>query len=146
MWLVTLLSAYAAIVAQQRQRRNLPAQQACPRAPGPMHACASRVPRMRAAPRLWIRVRRQVDLDLGNYERFLDITLTRDNNITTGKIYQVRRCGGNAPGWGARATRARRGVETARRHSGAAQQRGWGTALFSSSKRQRMPGGRVGLG
>ncbi|CAA6654371.1 unnamed protein product [Spirodela intermedia] len=29
-----------------------------------------------------------VDLDLGNYERFLDITLTRDNNITTGKIYQ----------------------------------------------------------
>jgi hypothetical protein len=32
---------------------------------------------------------RQVDLDLGNYERFLDITLTRDNNITTGKIYQV---------------------------------------------------------
>lgn len=31
----------------------------------------------------------QVDLDLGNYERFLDVTLTRDNNITTGKIYQV---------------------------------------------------------
>jgi hypothetical protein len=30
-----------------------------------------------------------VDLDLGNYERFLDIKLTRDNNITTGKIYQV---------------------------------------------------------
>ncbi|XP_038876696.1 CTP synthase-like isoform X2 [Benincasa hispida] len=30
----------------------------------------------------------EVDLDLGNYERFLDITLTRDNNITTGKIYQ----------------------------------------------------------
>ncbi|KAI0225266.1 CTP synthase ura7 [Massospora cicadina] len=29
----------------------------------------------------------EVDLDLGNYERFLDITLTRDNNITTGKIY-----------------------------------------------------------
>ena len=28
------------------------------------------------------------DLDLGNYERFLDITLHRDNNITTGKIYQ----------------------------------------------------------
>lgn len=27
------------------------------------------------------------DLDLGNYERFLDITLTRDHNITTGKIY-----------------------------------------------------------
>ncbi|PIA61168.1 hypothetical protein AQUCO_00300590v1 [Aquilegia coerulea] len=32
--------------------------------------------------------RSQVDLDLGNYERFLDVTLTRDNNITTGKIYQ----------------------------------------------------------
>ncbi|XP_059805200.1 CTP synthase 1-like isoform X2 [Hypanus sabinus] len=30
----------------------------------------------------------EVDLDLGNYERFLDIRLTRDNNITTGKIYQ----------------------------------------------------------
>lgn len=29
-----------------------------------------------------------MDLDLGNYERFLDIALTRDNNITTGKIYQ----------------------------------------------------------
>jgi hypothetical protein len=31
----------------------------------------------------------KVDLDLGNYERFLDIKLTRDNNITTGKIFQV---------------------------------------------------------
>ena len=30
----------------------------------------------------------EVDLDLGNYERFLDVTLGRDNNITTGKIYQ----------------------------------------------------------
>ena len=30
----------------------------------------------------------EVDLDLGNYERFMDITLQRDNNITTGKIYQ----------------------------------------------------------
>lgn len=30
----------------------------------------------------------EVDLDLGNYERFLDICLSRDNNITTGKIYQ----------------------------------------------------------
>ena len=26
----------------------------------------------------------EVDLDLGNYERFLDVSLTRDNNITTG--------------------------------------------------------------
>jgi len=30
----------------------------------------------------------EVDLDLGNYERFVDITLTRNNNITTGKIYR----------------------------------------------------------
>lgn len=30
----------------------------------------------------------EVDLDLGNYERFLDIQLTKDNNLTTGKIYQ----------------------------------------------------------
>ncbi|BAT75242.1 uncharacterized protein HKW66_Vig0037500 [Vigna angularis] len=30
----------------------------------------------------------EVDLDLGNYERFMDVKLTRDNNITTGKIYQ----------------------------------------------------------
>jgi len=28
----------------------------------------------------------EVDLDLGNYERFLDVTLNRENNITTGKI------------------------------------------------------------
>lgn len=35
----------------------------------------------------------KVDLDLGNYERFLDVTLTKDNNITTGKIYQVLICG-----------------------------------------------------
>ena len=30
----------------------------------------------------------EVDLDLGNYERFLDLNLGRDNNLTTGKIYQ----------------------------------------------------------
>lgn len=30
----------------------------------------------------------EVDLDLGNYERFLNITLHRENNITTGKIYK----------------------------------------------------------
>lgn len=29
----------------------------------------------------------EVDLDLGNYERFLDLTLTCDNNLTTGKVY-----------------------------------------------------------
>lgn len=30
----------------------------------------------------------ETDLDLGNYERFLDITLTSNHNITSGKIYQ----------------------------------------------------------
>ncbi len=29
----------------------------------------------------------EVDLDLGNYERFLDTNLTSDHNITTGKVY-----------------------------------------------------------
>ncbi|KAG8977781.1 CTP synthase ura7, partial [Tulasnella sp. 427] len=29
----------------------------------------------------------EVDLDLGNYERYLNVTLARDNNITTGKVY-----------------------------------------------------------
>ncbi|CAI4575971.1 ATM_1a_G0031230.mRNA.1.CDS.1 [Saccharomyces cerevisiae] len=29
----------------------------------------------------------ETDLDLGNYERYLGITLSRDHNITTGKIY-----------------------------------------------------------
>ena len=29
----------------------------------------------------------EVDLDLGNYERFLNIHLTKDHNITTGKVY-----------------------------------------------------------
>ena len=31
----------------------------------------------------------EVDLDLGNYERFLSITLTRDHNLTTGKVYNA---------------------------------------------------------
>ena len=30
----------------------------------------------------------EVDLDLGNYERFMDLELTRDHNITTGKVYR----------------------------------------------------------
>lgn len=30
----------------------------------------------------------EVDLDMGNYERFLDVSFTRDHNITTGKIYK----------------------------------------------------------
>jgi CTP synthase (UTP-ammonia lyase) len=29
----------------------------------------------------------EADLDLGNYERYLDVTLGKDNNITTGKVY-----------------------------------------------------------
>ncbi len=31
----------------------------------------------------------ETDLDLGHYERFIDINLTRDNTITTGKIYNT---------------------------------------------------------
>ncbi len=31
----------------------------------------------------------EVDLDLGNYERFLDVELTREHNITTGKAYHA---------------------------------------------------------
>ena len=31
----------------------------------------------------------EVDLDLGNYERFLDVNLTKDHNITTGKVYRA---------------------------------------------------------
>ncbi len=30
----------------------------------------------------------ECDLDIGNYERFTDENLSRDNNITTGKVYQ----------------------------------------------------------
>jgi CTP synthase len=30
----------------------------------------------------------EVDLDLGNYERFLDIDMTFDHNVTTGKLYK----------------------------------------------------------
>lgn len=31
----------------------------------------------------------EVDLDLGNYERFLDVNLSSDHNITTGKVYKA---------------------------------------------------------
>ncbi|MDI6887996.1 MAG: CTP synthetase, partial [Candidatus Thermoplasmatota archaeon] len=31
----------------------------------------------------------EVDLDLGNYERFLEVNLTSTHNITTGKIYRA---------------------------------------------------------
>jgi CTP synthase len=30
----------------------------------------------------------ETDLDLGNYERFLSVSLTRESNLSTGKIYQ----------------------------------------------------------
>ncbi|MFP4590101.1 MAG: CTP synthase [Halobacteriales archaeon] len=30
----------------------------------------------------------EVDLDLGNYERFLDVDMTTDHNVTTGKVYR----------------------------------------------------------
>ncbi|KAK2759361.1 CTP synthase ura7 [Arachnomyces sp. PD_36] len=30
----------------------------------------------------------EADLDLGNYERYLNVTLSRDHNITTGKVYK----------------------------------------------------------
>jgi len=32
--------------------------------------------------------RSETDLDLGHYERFLDKNMTRDNNVTTGQVYQ----------------------------------------------------------
>lgn len=39
----------------------------------------------------------EIDLDVGHYERFLDVNLTRAHNITTGKVYKVviekERCG-----------------------------------------------------
>jgi len=31
----------------------------------------------------------ETDLDLGHYERFIDINLTKDNSVTTGKIYNA---------------------------------------------------------
>lgn len=32
----------------------------------------------------------EADLDLGNYERFLGVRLSRDHNITTGKVKSGR--------------------------------------------------------
>src|SRR5437773_3650225 len=29
----------------------------------------------------------ETDLDLGHYERFTDVSMSRDNNVTTGQIY-----------------------------------------------------------
>ena len=29
----------------------------------------------------------ECDMDIGNYERFLDIAMTKDHNITTGRVY-----------------------------------------------------------
>lgn len=31
----------------------------------------------------------ETDLDVGHYERFVDVKLTRYSNVTTGKIYQA---------------------------------------------------------
>ncbi|HLW39345.1 MAG TPA: hypothetical protein VKX31_03065, partial [Brumimicrobium sp.] len=31
----------------------------------------------------------ETDLDLGHYERFLNVPTSRDNNVTTGRIYQA---------------------------------------------------------
>ena len=31
----------------------------------------------------------ETDLDLGHYERFIDTNLTKDNSVTTGKIYNT---------------------------------------------------------
>ena len=31
----------------------------------------------------------ETDLDLGHYERFIDRSLSQQNNITTGRIYQI---------------------------------------------------------
>jgi CTP synthase len=33
----------------------------------------------------------ETDLDLGHYERFVDESLTRDNNLTSGQIYEAER-------------------------------------------------------
>lgn len=30
----------------------------------------------------------EIDLDFGHYERFVGVKLTKDNSITTGKVYQ----------------------------------------------------------
>ena len=50
----------------------------------------------------------ETDLDLGHYERFIDIELTRSSNITSGQVYrdlitQERR----ATSWGAPSSRCR---------------------------------------
>jgi hypothetical protein len=39
----------------------------------------------------------EVDLDLGNYERFLDVILHKDNNITTGRRCVIRTSCFNLP-------------------------------------------------
>src|SRR6266446_8684239 len=31
----------------------------------------------------------ETDLDLGHYERFIDVNVTRDSNVTTGQIYSA---------------------------------------------------------
>jgi len=41
----------------------------------------------------------ECDLDLGNYERFLSVSLTKESNLSTGKIYQVRTIFNCEPIW-----------------------------------------------
>ena len=42
----------------------------------------------------------ETDLDLGHYERFLNIPTSRANNVTTGRIYQTSSTGNaKAPIW-----------------------------------------------
>jgi len=60
------------------------------------------------------------DLDLGNYERFVDVSLTRDHNITTGKVYQVR--GGDGPRTRAGSLKTRDARETRTRAGGEARE------------------------
>lgn len=44
----------------------------------------------------------EADLDLGNYERFLGVRLSRDHNITTGKVTEKRERWGWKGGKGCR--------------------------------------------
>jgi CTP synthase len=40
----------------------------------------------------------ETDLDLGHYERFLDVSMSQANNVTTGRIYKtVISCGEDTP-------------------------------------------------
>ena len=78
----------------------------------------------------------ETDLDLGHYERFTGIRTTRDNSITTGRIYQTvidRERHGDYLGKTIQ-------VPTSRtRSSGGCCGRGWTRASTSSSPRWEAP-------